>query len=155
METTNIISVVPIGKNEIKLYSNSIVTAMKNGDVDALDVFLRLKALEKISKDALGNDELKNIVVSHAEKYGKNFEYKGAVLTVSEAGVKYDFSACNDRIWNELNKQLEEIKEKIKEREQQLIALGKSGSYGVDELTGEIINPPLKTSQTIVKVEFK
>jgi len=63
-------------------------------------------------------------------------------------GVKYDFTNCNDNVWDDLNATVERGKELLKERETFLKSITKKLTV-VDEETGDIseINPPIKSGK--------
>jgi len=76
----------------------------------------------------------------------------GATLTVSEVGVKYNFGDCGDQVYNDLIKESEVLKEKIKERESYLKTIPKEGT--VCPIHGNFINRPSKSSKTKVIVRL-
>jgi hypothetical protein len=108
------------------------------------------KSLEGISAG------IKEAVMAEASKYEKSFEFHGARIEQVELGTKYSYSNCNDREWNELDRQIQELTEKRKERENVLKAL-RNPMTTVDEGTGETwtINPAIKTSTSGIKVTIK
>ena len=75
-------------------------------------------------------------------------------LQVAEVGTRYDFSA--NRKWNDLNEEINSLKEKQKELEAFCKAL-KSKTITVDEETGESFEffPPAKSSTTSIKKTIK
>ena len=91
-------------------------------------------------------------------KYGKGEipTSSGASFQVKETGVKYDFSQCNDPVWNNLKEQADRINEQLKEREKYLKVI-KNPKTEIDEETGEVytIIPPTRTSTTSYTVTFK
>ena len=95
--------------------------------------------------------------LDEAHKYGKErITLYGAELAVKEAGTKWSYDNCNDPVYLDLNEKSGAMKDLIKERETFLKAI-KSATTIVDDTTGEVvtINPPAKTSKTIVEVRFK
>ena len=81
--------------------------------------------------------------------------FKGATFDVKEAGIKYDFSKCEDVIWNDIDKKMQMLTERKKEREAFLKSLKERFTY-VDESTGEIITlyPPQKKSTTTYAITW-
>ena len=72
-----------------------------------------------------------------AEKYGKNFEYMGTKVQLTERRT-YDYS--NDDTWSQINRSLKQREELLKYLTSPL----------ADFETGEIINPvPYKVSSVI------
>ena len=80
----------------------------------------------------------------------KREEIFGVKISKSEVGVRYDYT--KDGVWNDLNSELEPIKDKIKEREKFLKTLQQKVA---DIDTGEIIEPPVKLSTTALKLSIK
>ncbi len=70
-------------------------------------------------------------------------------------GVRFDFSACQDSVWDELAKERTELEAKIKERESSCAEL-QPRRQSLTKKTGEVkkIYGPAKTSSTTVKVTF-
>ena len=114
---------------------DKIVTAVDNGEIDALKVIGNLTALEKVA--ATAKKAIMPYAVNQAERWGeKSFTTFGAKFEVAEAGVKYDYS--EDEKWQKLIAKKEELDAKIKAREVELKKLGRCS----------------KTSTTIVKVSL-
>jgi len=88
--------------------------------------------------------------MTELESYnGKHFAF-GIEFQLSEAGVKYDYSA--NKKWVELNDQIKSLEEKRKAMEAFIKSL-KQSITEVDEETGEAIKwfPPAKSSTTTIK----
>ena len=61
-------------------------------------------------------EELRQRVIAEQDKYGKQvMTYHGATFETKEGGIRYDYSDCNDTIWNDLKQQLDALNEQIKE----------------------------------------
>jgi hypothetical protein len=105
-------------------------------------------------------DKIKPTLIENALNEISNFEknpiIKGSEFSIVEAGVKYDYSDCNDIEYNTLTTQIEALKSTLKERETFLKAI-KQPMQMIDENSGEVytINPPKKSSTTTLKVTFK
>ena len=138
--------------------AESIINQIEEGEVNPLSIQIGLSAIENVIKTVKASDTYKNSTLTEAEKYGqKSFDLYGASLQIKEVGVKYDFTSCGDPAWNEMNQELEDLKAKMKEREDFLKRTPKDGQTCLDEQTGEVykIYPPLKTSTTSVTTTFK
>jgi hypothetical protein len=118
-------------------------------------VHLQVKCTEELIKGILSNERYKQLTISEAEKHGKSFEFHNAGFQLKETGVKYDFTVCNDEIWNELNSQIEALEKVKKDREKFLKTI--SGSLEVITKHGEVVNiyPPAKSSTTSIAVTLK
>jgi len=103
---------------------------VNEGAENPLDAFIRLRNIEKALEIAL--DRLKPLALIEGEKLAKSGE-KVHGVHVSVVGGKRTFDYSNDKIWNE-------VKEKLKEREEFLKGLKKEMA---DVDTGEIISPPV------------
>ena len=86
-------------------------------------------------------------------KYGKSHQFGDCRLEEAESGVKYDYSMCGDSRLNDMYKTLEALKVDIKEREEMLKKLPRTGMADPD--TGEVLFPPARSSKTTVKTTFK
>jgi hypothetical protein len=108
------------------------------------------KVFEKIKPTLIEN------ALNEISKFEKNTIIKGSEFSIVEAGVKYDYSDCNDLEYNMLNTQLEALKSTLKERETFLKSI-KAPMQMIDENSGEVysVYPPKKTSSTTLKVTFK
>lgn len=112
---------------------DKIVTAVDNGEIDALKVIGDLTALEKVANTA--KKAVMPYAINQAEKWGeRSLSTFGAKYELAEAGVKYDYS--EDEKWQKLMAKKEELDAKIKAREVELKKLGRCS----------------KSSTTIVKV---
>jgi hypothetical protein len=108
------------------------------------------KVFEKIKPTLIEN------ALNEISKFEKNAVIKGSEFSIVEAGVKYDYSECNDIEYNMLTIQIEALKSTLKDRETFLKAI-KAPMQMIDETSGEVytIYPPKKTSSTTLKVTFK
>ena len=97
------------------------------------------------------------MVITEVEKYGNKTDYNSASLQIKEVGVKYDYTVCNDQIYNDLIFMLNDIKEQIKLREKYLSGIPSEGTAMVYEQTGEVrtIYPPIKQGSQGITITFK
>lgn len=139
-------------KGEIEKQSQEIIDRINNsGDIDPLKVATAMKALE--TSMGIIKKGISAAILEEAQKYEKSFIYDGHGLQIREAGARYDFTNCNDPVYNRLTQQMDELKEQIKKREAWLKA-APEGQTIVDDDTGEVheIHPPSKTSTTTVAI---
>ena len=150
--------VAVISKKEQQSLAEKFVALVKNGEVSPLQAYAQVKGAYETLNFFLKNKEVTDSVISECQKYGKGEVpmYKGVALAVSEGGVKYDFTVCNDPILNDLMEEKAALDEKIKERQKFLIAVPAEGIDVVDPDTGEVFKAirPAKSSTTVVRVTF-
>ena len=155
METAiSTLSQLPETKQQIETFAYSLEQGLINGQIVASDLLRFQKAMEKVF------EKIKPTLIENAlneiSQYEKNSVIKGSEFSIVEAGVKYDYSDCNDLEYNTLTIQLEALKSTLKDRETFLKAI-KQPLQMVDETSGECytLYPPKKTSTTTLKVTFK
>ena len=155
METAiSTLSQLPETKQQIETFAHSLEKGLNNGQIIASDLLRFQKAMEKVF------EKIKPTLIENAlneiSQYEKNSVIKGSEFSIVEAGVKYDYSNCNDPVYNEHFQNLENAKERLKERETFLKCI-KEPMHFINEDTGEALTlyPPKKTSSTTLKVSFK
>jgi hypothetical protein len=155
METAiSTLSQLPETKQQIETFAYSLEQGLNNGQIIASDLLRFQKAMEKVF------EKIKPTLIENAlneiSQYEKNTVIKGSEFSIVEAGVKYDYSECNDIEHNKLTIQIEALKSALKDRETFLKAI-KAPMQMIDENSGEVytIFPPKKTSSTTLKVTFK
>lgn len=124
-----------------------------NGEIDPIKGWINMSRFSQAVEELKKDDDIKDFVLTELAKYGPETTFGDCILQQIEAGVKYDYSVCNDSTIEELHRQQKVIMEKIKEREKMLKTMPASGL--ADPETGEIIYPPVKTSKTTIKTTFK
>lgn len=142
-------------QTQVDVFSDQIIESVKQGETNPIEVLVMLRAFEKVSARVL--KEITANTLREAGKYpGSSFEFNGNKIEKAELGTKYDFSICNDPVYNDLAKQANEIIKQVKEREVFLKAINGSETV-VDKSTGEFttIHAPLKTSTTGLKVSIR
>lgn len=143
-----------VTKDSIKEQSLALLNDLDEGHIAPLQLAAQLKFVEDIITNV--KEELRQRVIKEQSKYGKErMTYHGAEFDIREAGVKYDYSHCNDTIWDDLKQQLNDLNDKMKEREAFLKTLKERLTY-VDESTGEIVTiyPPQKKSTTTYAITW-
>ena len=140
----------PITYVEIGNVIYEMKAELMSGDYNPLDVELKLKAIEEITKQLRADKDIRAFVMKEAEKYGKSFEWRGAKMSIREVGVKYDYASTGDSEWALLDAQIKKLSEKKKAREEFLQAIPPTGTVSPE--TGEMIYPPAKSSTTSIAV---
>jgi hypothetical protein len=150
---TNIIpletkTLLTVDKSDLSEMASKIVEAVDDGIADPLNTLIMAK------KGSYVFDSIIEAMKGKARLPEGN-EYSRHHCQISEraTGVKYYFEGCNDLVWNNLNMQMLDLKEKITAREDKLKTFTKPTKIEdeIDEDTGEVImsarviNPPVKT----------
>jgi hypothetical protein len=146
---------MPSTTKEIAAFAHQIINSVRNGEANALEVLVMLKALELLSKEVI--EQIEENIVNAADKYSeKEFEVFGAKVVKAENAVRYNYLQTNDIEYERLHAEAEAANRKLKEREEFLRAL-KEPMTSLNEETGEVykITPPFKTSKSGVKVYLK
>lgn len=145
----------PSNMAEIQVFSKGVIEAVKNGEVNAIDVLVTLKKFEKAAGTIL--KAIQEDFVKEGDKYPeKSFSFAGAQIEKKEVGVKYDYSKCGDLAWERHSANEATAADRRIERETFLKSL-KEPLTTVDEETGEVIvlRPPTKTGTTSLTVTIK
>ena len=143
-----------VTKESIKEQSINLLKDLDEGHITPLQLAAQLKFVEDIITNV--KEELRQRVIAEQSKYGKDrMTYQGASFDIKEAGVKYDYSNCEDEIWNYIDKHIQELTEQRKEREAFLKTLKERFTF-VDESTGEIVTiyPPQRKSTTTYSITW-
>lgn len=131
--------------------TNSVI----DGDVDGIKslVFAK-KGLELFGQ----LEKAVRPIAEGQQRLSKSEVYKiyDSEITTSEQGVKYDFSVCDDKTWNELKDEATTAADLLKEREAFLKAVTKPMIW-IDEESGETwnIKPPVKTGKVGLMIKIK
>ena len=158
MNNKLIINKIPSSKTEQKEMANAFISKVIDGDINPIDAVVQMKSISETVNTFLKDENIKDAVIQECEKYGKGESpsYLGAVIQIKETGVTYDFSVCNDPVYERLVEERKIIDEQCKEREKYLKTLSKSKTE-IDEDTGDIFQlfPPAKQSTTSYSITFK
>lgn len=133
--------------------SQQAINAITEGVIDPITAHINLSRMEAAIKQVKDNGQVKDITLRELAKYGKKQSFGDCTLEEVEAGVKYDYSGCNDSTLAELEDMKAKIDAQIKERQQMLKSIPVSGMISPD--TGEVVYPPAKSSKTTIKTTFK
>lgn len=149
---------VPANKKEQENIASLLVRSVEDGDLDPIEAVVKAKSMQEVLKGFLDSPAVKENVIKECEKYGKGERpgYKTAEVQVKETGTKWDFTGCNDHVWNELSARMESLKEQLKEREAYLKTI-KERKAEIDETTGEVydIFPPVRSAGISFAITFK
>jgi len=149
------LSLFETSKTERQEFAQSVINNAKEGLLNPLKLHLQVKCLEDLIKQITSNPSYRELTLDEAYKYGKSFEHYNAKFEIKEMGVKYDYSVCQDPIYNKLKDELEALQEKIKAREMVLKSLSQEGLQTLIEDEVVTLYPPNKTSTTTISVNLK
>lgn len=128
------------------------ISAITDGEIDPITAHINLSRMEAAIQQVKADERVKDITLRELAKYGKKQSFGDCTLEECEAGVRYDYSMCNDDELAELEAMKREIEQHIKKRQATLKALPISGL--ADPNTGAMIYPPAKSSKTTIKTTF-
>lgn len=157
MSTIKLFDNYPKNKFDQQMLANDIILPVIEGEVDPIETYIKARSMLEALKIVTDDDRIKDLVITEVEKYGNKAEFNSANLQVKDVGVKYDYSVCNDQIYNDLLYMLNDIKEQIKIREKFLSKIPSEGTTIVYEQTGEVrtIYPPIKQGSQGITITFK
>ena len=156
METAlSTISVLPSGKEQVKLFVRQLKDEILANNKDPLPILVHLKYIEKTIAEVLKDEEIDYHFLKEFLLYDKDEKVtiEGAELRQSEVGVKYDYPSCGDPVWNDLNLMIERLTTEKKEREKFLQNIPYDKGT-VDPDSGVFITRPPKSSKTKVVVRL-
>jgi hypothetical protein len=157
LSVTSVLSLFDTNAEQRKAFADKVVRFVCSGKTPALNVHVQLKCMNDIIKRVLEDKTYKIIVLDEAMKYGStHFEYQNAGIAIKETGVQYDYSKCNDTVYDELMQSFAHTDKLLREREKFLKALPASGMDVITE-DGEAVKiyPPSKSSSTSTVVTLK
>lgn len=137
----------------VAVLAQSAINAVVEGEIDPIVAHINISKMEAAIKIYKDNAKVRDITLRELAKYGKKQSFGDCTLEEVEAGVKYDYSGCNDSVMEELMRMRQAIDADIKEREAFLKAIPQSGIVNPD--TGELLKRPSKSSKTTIKTTFK
>ena len=146
MNTLSVIRQLPMTKKEQETFAEMAAIEILAGDVNPVEIDLRLKAMEEVIKKIRTDVRVKNYTVEEAEKYGKSLTIEGVKIEVKSRTTK-DYSGCGDDVYNDLLRQLDSLKMSIKSRELMI-------ESGVNPETGETYFPPKTETSTFLTYKF-
>lgn len=149
------ISVLPSDKLEVVQFTRKLKSEILANSKNPLPILVHLKFIEKVISDILKDEDLDNHFLKEFLLYDKDEKVtiNGADLRSGEVGVKYLYKDSGDPVWNDLEKKINELTEKKKEREKFLQNIPYDNGV-VDPDSGLFITRPPKSSKTKVIVKI-
>lgn len=146
------LSVLPVNKTELKTFIASAKGAILSGYNNPLEALKSIKMLETIAKELRGDKEVMEYVQSESDNYNeKAFNFCGCDFQKREIPV-YDYSACEDSELDMMENNLKLLSEQIKARKKFLITIK---DHYINQETGEVIKPPVKTIKSSIAITIK
>ena len=129
-----------VNKTNLDRATRRFVQLIEDGDVNPLDTIVKMHAVGKLVEGVTKNIMVKDAVKAELERYGtKNVKYNGVTFQLKAVSTKYDYSTCNDPIWQRLKNNADIAAAALKEREEFLKMIPLEGFTQVDPLTGEVV----------------
>ena len=147
----DILKKFPENKGDIQALACDWTNQILAGNDDPIKIAIQIKKVQAVLDQVTAG--IKDYVLSEAEKYGKGTEMDGVKIEISDLGVRYDYSACQDESWNEMKAELDHVTKNMKNREKFLIAIPDEGT--VDPNTGAMIYKPVRTGSRGIKMTIK
>ena len=157
METAlSTISVLPATKDEVVRFRKQLKDEILSGTQDVLKIKVQMTLMQRIFDETLKDDDIDEACVNEFQKYSSKEKVVvlGAELRQQETGVKYEYEACGDVKWLDLDAKIKELTEKRKEREKFLQNIPKDEVGIVDPDNGNFITRPPKSSKTKIIVKI-
>lgn len=124
-----------ISKTSLGNMAGEVVYSVLEGNENPLEIYIKAKALEQVSKDILSG--VKSLAVDEAYKYDKESSLLGVKFGTKNTPTRYSFD--HNPEWAELNEQLKLVKDAMKEIEGKMIKAMEFS--GVVDNDGVVIEP--------------
>jgi len=157
METAlSTISVLPSTREEFYNFKRMLKAEILNGQTELLPTLAKLTIAMRSIEDTLKDEDVERAMVNELSQYSSKEEtsINGVKFNLQETGTKYHYKDSGDPVWNDLDKQIQELTEKRKARETFLKAIPYESNV-VDAETGLYLTRPPKTSTTKVVVKIQ
>ncbi len=145
MNAKELFNSIPQTEAELRQFQAELKETAEDGFTDSLTAFARLTELHKAIQEVA--ESIKEDALKEAQNYsGATFEHKGFIFAAKKGGRMYDFSACGDQKYNQIEDKLSEAKKEKEDREAMLKTI-KEAKQEFDPETGEVyeIMPPAVT----------
>lgn len=140
MNTTSVMNLMPSTKKQLSVFVEKTKNEILSGIANPIDIAIQLKAMEDIVKKLRADADIRDLIISEAEKYGKTFETNGAKFSIRQS-VTYEYN----------DSKIDQLKEEIKQRQEML----KNLSFEVvDPETGELLTPAIKKSTDSIAIQL-
>lgn len=152
---TGVMNLFSTSRTGIDVFSDQIIQAVKEGEINPLQVRIWIKTMEEIIERV--KKETSENQLREAEKWSEQkFQYLGATIEKADVKTEYDYSVCGDIDYELFEVALNTAKESLEDRKKFLRSL-KEPLDILDKDSGEVrtVRPPLKKSTAGLKVSIK
>jgi len=142
------LSILPMCRDKIKSFVDKIASEVEAGMIDPVKLAVYLKSIEELINAVKNHYAIKEAINDGTSLYPeKKFYAFGAEITKTSR-TTYNFTTCQDPVYNDLVAQQEQLKEVIKAREAVL-------KTGVDPVTGETFTKPVPITTGFLTIKLK
>lgn len=152
---TGVMNLFSTSRTGIDVFSDQIIQAVKEGEINPLQVRIWIKTMEEIIERV--KKETSENQLREADKWSEQkFQYLGATIEKADVKTEYDYSVCGDIDYELFEVALNTAKESLEDRKKFLRSL-KEPMDILDKDSGEVrtVRPPLKKSTAGLKVSIK
>lgn len=152
---TGVMNLFSTSRTGIDVFSDQIIQAVKEGEINPLQVRIWIKTMEEIIERV--KKETSENQLREADKWSEQkFLYLGATIEKADVKTEYDYSVCGDIDYELFEVALNTAKESLEDRKKFLRSL-KEPLDILDKDSGEVrtVRPPLKKSTAGLKVSIK
>lgn len=144
---------LPNNRASAEAMAQVINKEIEEGLVDPLQLLIARKSIETFLE--LIKPTLNAAAITEAAKHGSGLvKYQGAEIKVGEYGTQYDYSKCNDPVYEEILERFNKVDKEKKSRETFLKGLTKMEQIMDAEGTLHEVWAPVKTSTTVPTVKL-
>lgn len=150
-----VIRQLSVSKSGIDMFCRQLISSVKDGEVNALELKAFLKTMEVIIERV--DKETKENQLTEAMRYSeRKFHAYGCEIEQCEVATRYDYAASGDPVYNQRLKIMEEAKAQLDDRAAFLKSLREPITL-VDDESGEVatVCPPVKRSTSGLRVSIK
>ena len=144
MKNLETIKLLPASKKDLKAFATKIINSVLEGDVNPLELDVRLKYIEELIKTIRKDKAVKELTFEEAQKYGKTFDFANCEIRLSSR------TTLNFKEDSEVLRLETELKAR-----KELIKSVKDGIAIIDEDTGEQIQTVSSSSTEIITYKIK
>ena len=144
MKNLETIKLLPASKKDLKAFATKIINSVLEGDVNPLELDVRLKYIEELIKSIRKDKAVKELTFEEAQKYGKTFDFANCEIRLSSR------TTLNFKEDSEVLRLETELKAR-----KELIKSVKDGIAIIDEDTGEQIQTVSSSSTEIITYKIK
>ncbi len=131
-----------ITKSEIKSKADIALSSVEEGNVDAIDMFIKTRALRDVCDEVI--DGLKDKVSNKLFSIHKaDRKFNGVELQLSEGSIKYGFSHSDE--WRRLKDELDSASQKLKDYEKLMIIAIRTEVF---DSSGVAVDPAVEVGGT-------